>query len=273
LLESVKTGEWFGRANLLSTDHVQWTFIDEIARATEDPGHDVPEPRSTPTADPEPAYPAQILLTRRSAVAFDGQTTIDAARFFTILSRVLPGDRAPWDALWWSPCIHLLLFVHRVDGVEPGVYLLLREPDSGARLMSALGRAFVPETVRDDLPLLRLGRGDARWLAERVSCTQAIASDGFFSLGMIAEFDRSLTELGPSFYRQLYWEAGVIGQVLYLEAESAGGRGTGIGCFFDDPVHEVLGLTGHAFQSLYHFAMGMPIDDARLTVEPGYPWG
>ena len=272
-LESVRAGQWSGRANLLSTDHVQWTFIDEIARATEDPGRDVPALRPAPTADPEPAYPAHVLLTRRSAVAFDGRTAIDAARFFAILSRVLPGDRAPWDALWWTPRIHLLLFVHRVGGVDPGVYLLLREPESGARLMSALGRAFVPETAHDDLPLVRLGRGDARRLAERVSCDQAIAADGFFSLGMIAEFDRSLTELGPSFYRQLYWEAGVIGQVLYLEAESAGARGTGIGCFFDDPVHDVLGLTDHAFQSLYHFAMGMPIDDLRLTVEPGYPWG
>jgi hypothetical protein len=175
--------------------------------------------------------------------------------------------------LWWTPRLHLVLFVHRVGGVDPGVYMLLREPESGARLMSALGRPFVPEPVRDDLPLVRLARGDARHLAARLSCDQEIASDGFFSLGMIAEFDRSLAERGPSFYRHLYWESGVIGQVLYLEAESAGARGTGIGCFYDDPVHDALGLTGHAFQSLYHFAMGAPVDDARLTVEPGYRWG
>ena len=25
-----------------------------------------------------------------------------------------------WDALWWTPRIHLLLFVHRVDGLAPG---------------------------------------------------------------------------------------------------------------------------------------------------------
>ena len=34
----------------------------------------------------------------------------------------------------------------------------------------------------------------------------------------------------------------MIGQVLYLEAEAAGARGTGIGCFYDDAVHELLGL-------------------------------
>jgi hypothetical protein len=112
----------------------------------------------------------------------------------------------------------------------------------------------------------------ARRLPARVSCDQDIAADGFFSLGMLADFDASLEEFGPSFYRRLFWESGVIGQVLYLEAEAAGARGTGIGCFYDDPVHDVLGLAGHAFQSLYHFTIGMPIEDTRLTTEPGYAW-
>lgn len=47
----------------------------------------------------------------------------------------------------------------------------------------------------------------------------------------------------------------MIGQLLYLEAKAAGLRSTGIGCFFDDPVHELLGLEGTAFQDLYHFTV------------------
>lgn len=35
----------------------------------------------------------------------------------------------------------------------------------------------------------------------------------------------------------------MIGQVLCLEAEAQGVRATGIGCFFGDPVHELMGLT------------------------------
>ena len=34
----------------------------------------------------------------------------------------------------------------------------------------------------------------------------------------------------------------MIGQVLYLEAEAAGIRSTSIGCYFDHPMHRVLGL-------------------------------
>jgi hypothetical protein len=62
----------------------------------------------------------------------------------------------------------------------------------------------------------------------------------------------------------------MIGQVLYLEAEARGYRGTGIGCFFDDPVHALLGLKTDTFQSLYHFTVGMPVEDPRLTTYPPY---
>jgi hypothetical protein len=85
---------------------------------------------------------------------------------------------------------------------------------------------------------------------------------------MLADF-RDLDE-GPWWYRRLHWEAGVLGQALYLEAEAAGVRGTGIGCFFDDVVHETLGLADDRFRDLYHFTVGGALEDRRLTTKPGY---
>ena len=48
-------------------------------------------------------------------------------------------------------------------------------------------------------------------------------------------------------------------------------RGTGIGCYLDDVVHEVLGLDGIGFRDLYHFTVGGPVDDPRLATRPAYP--
>jgi hypothetical protein len=210
-----------------------------------------------------------LVLQRRSAVAFDGRSSIGLDRFLQMLTRVLPGPHAPWDALWWTPRIHFVVFVHRVDGLDPGLYFLPRDLAVLDRIRGASRPEFLWEHVP---PLFCLVRGDCRAVAARVSCGQDIASDGFFSLGMLAELDRSLQEFGPAFYRHLFWESGVVGQMLYLDAEAAGARATGIGCFFDDPVHDVLGLSGHAFQSLYHFTVGMPVEDGRLTTAPGYEW-
>lgn len=278
LLEGVRAGEWTGRASQLSEEHVQWSFIDEIARATETPGH----------SPSRPAWPAPLAVhaphdqlagdfralvrRRRSATAFDRASHVDRDTFCALIARTLPGPSAPWQALWWSPRLHLLLFIHRVKGVAPGLYLFGRESEGAARLRGAMRRDLLDDPAHDSLPLTCLARGDVRSMARRLSCDQDISADGFFSVAMLAEFDASLAEHGPSFYRQLFWESGVIGQVLYLAAEAAGARGTGIGCFYDDPVHDLLGVPDHSFQSLYHFTVGMPVDDTRLSTEPGYPW-
>ena len=55
IVDAVRNGRWSGRASQLSEDHVQWTFIDEIARATEDPGRPSP---ARPVVPPYPALPA-----------------------------------------------------------------------------------------------------------------------------------------------------------------------------------------------------------------------
>ncbi|HEY2906219.1 MAG TPA: SagB/ThcOx family dehydrogenase [Vicinamibacterales bacterium] len=277
LADGIRAARWSGHASQLSEGHIRWSFIDDVARATEDFGRTkVPalfRGDEAVSANEDRAIDARhLILQRRSAVAFDGRSGIDRAAFLRILAAVLPDEGAPWNTVWWSPCVHLALFVHRVHDVRPGLYAFVRDGAAFERLRAASRSEFVWEPADDRLPLYLLADGDMRSRAARVSCDQEIASDGFFSLGMLAEFDASLQMFGPAFYRNLFWETGVVGQVLYLEAEAAGARATGIGCFYDDPVHDLLGLNGHAFQSLYHFTVGMPIEDRRLTTEPGYGW-
>ncbi len=166
-----------------------------------------------------------------------------------------------------------MLFVHRVTGLEPGLYLWLRAPADAEVLRQAFHAKLIWEAVTDSVtssPLYRLGRGDLRDFARTLSCHQDIAADGAFSLGMLARFEPVLREHGAAAYREMFWEAGMIGQALYLAAEAAGVRGTGIGCYFDDVLHRALGLTGHDWQSLYHFTIGGPVEDLRLRTAPPY---
>jgi len=279
---------WQGEPNQLSPRHEDWSIIDQVTAATLKPRttgvysprntvNQVPPPMQTQTPLCPSASLRQIVRQRRSAVAMDGHTRISREAFYWILSHTLPGPRqAPFNALPWSPRVSLGLFVHRVQDLEPGLYLLVRDPARKEALRSALKAEFSwerPAGCPADLGLYRLLTGDARALAGQLSCQQAIASDGCFSLGMIAEFEGSLAEYEAWFYPRLFWECGAIGQVLYLTAEAAGVRGTGIGCFFDDPVHSVLGLDLETltYQSLYHFTVGGPVEDMRLTTLPAYP--
>ena len=174
----------------------------------------------------------------------------------------------------WAAQTTLVLFVHRVQGLEPGLYLLQRNEEIAARFRAAASPDFEWSTVEDfDLPLFRLRDGAQEREATRTSCLQPIAGKGCFSVAMIADFDRALEQDGAFAYRRLHWEAGLIGQALYLWSSAAGLAGTGIGCFFDDEIHALLGFApGQTqFQDLYHFTMGAPVEDTRVLTLPPYP--
>jgi SagB-type dehydrogenase family enzyme len=280
---------WHGKANCLSRDHgVHWDIIDEVAHASWKASSEqcllscspsVANDASRETNDAGLSA-GQIIRQRRSAVSFDGKTSISSSTFFRMMQMVMPrSDRPqlerpmPWDVWPHDPTIHLLIFVHRVNSLKPGLYFLVRDPQK----LLFIQQSMNPELTwtpapgcPEDLPLYWLLEGDAKKLAAQVSCHQDIAGDSAFSFGMLAEFEGRLREGGAWWYPRLFWESGLLGQVLYLEAEAAGVRATGIGCFFDDPVHEVVAVKGLSLQSLYHFTIGGAVEDGRLMTLPAY---
>ena len=277
-VQAANNGQWQGHANVLAAHHLhQWPVIDEVAEACIKP--ETQEAFWQPPTLPEPTNSTcertavEIIKQRRSAQSFDGVTSIPASTFYRMLDMTLPRPAMPpWDSITWAPRVHLLLFIHRVDGLAPGLYLFLRNNTIETKLRAGLYAEF--DWVRvEDCPahflLFRLVSADAQNAARTLSCHQDIAADGAFSLGMLAEYEASLSS-APWVYRQLFWEAGILGQVLYLETEAAGVRGTGIGCYFDDAVHDLLGIKDHALQSMYHFTAGAALIDERLQTLPAY---
>jgi nitroreductase len=268
---------WTGQANLLDPHPMyRWPIIDEVAAATRQAG-DNPAPaphRDDAATTPAMQLPApRVILGRRSAQRFDPQFTMPAADFYRLLDSLLPRAQPPWDVWDYAPGIHPVFFVHRVEDVPAGLYILVREAAAEAGLRAELGGDFAWERVEGcpaHIPLFRLQVGRWHKVARVVSCQQAIAAESCFSLGMLAEFESAVRQ-DPWRYRQLHWEAGLLGHVLYLEAETLALRGTGIGCFLDDAFHELLGLRSRRFQSLYHFTVGRALTDTRITTLPPYP--
>lgn len=274
ILPALSSATWHGKPNRLSAEYIQWEILPEVIQATEADRSPVPE--VFPTASPSFPFPkkkaVETIQQRRSAVAFDGTSEISSEIFYSFMGRVLPTPTAPWNAGMGRTAVNLLLFVHRVKGVASGIYFLDR-----SLAMDRWREKMRPEFLwtkqvgtPGDLPLYLLMEGDVREGAVSVSCHQAIAGDSFFSLGMVADYRATLNNQGPSAYRRLFWECGMIGQVLYLEAEAQGARATGIGCYFDDPVHRLMGIDGDVFQDLYHFTVGLPVEDRRLITHAPY---
>jgi len=252
-----------GHANLLSHSHQAWEMIERIEQASfssskvKNSYKNIPVPR-TPSMESK-----EIVLKRRSAQMMNANNaSISQEEFYTLLNSV----KQSMDG--FENAANLVIFVHEVEGLEKGLYLLVRNKEHLSSLKRLMRNSFVFEEIREDFYLLE--KDDFRSRAKSISCNQDIAADGAFSLGMLCEFSNQIDTYGEHRYKELYWECGAIGQQLYLEATALGIAATGIGCYLDDTFHHLLGLDSNQFQSLYHFTIGRAIIDSRLTTLPPY---
>jgi len=267
--------EWFGVANRLSEDHDIWPIVDRAPRQCFK--HGTPPLAGIPSYRPKTTVTSapigDVVRRRRSAQRMDGAAILPLDVFRSMLLATLPDAEPLLSASTWPAGIALLLFVHRVEAVEPGLYLFERDEELGRRLRAPASVSADSSPVDLGGALLyRLHAGAVEKEATKMSCLQPIAGKGCFAVAMIADFDRTLAAEGGFAYRRLHWEAGLIGQALYLWATAAGFEGTGIGCFFDDEVHALLGLPRdqYDFQDLYHFTVGRAVEDPRLLTLPAY---
>ena len=145
--------------------------------------------------------------------------------------------------------IQLYLYVHRIDGLPPGVYRIW--PESAE---------FEPITLEP------IRTGYQRVAAAGLSLGQELAGNACVAFSMIGDVERAVRAHGDRGYRYVHFEAGAIGQRLYLAAEALGLGATGIGAFYDEEVHRYLNLTPGQGQVVYHFAIGYPVADSRLEV-------
>jgi SagB-type dehydrogenase family enzyme len=181
----------------------------------------------------EPARDAPLGPTvrrRRSALDFDAQTPpMERSE----LEQLLDFATRDWQADWrgnfsgettaiakGASYVTLYPYIHRVRDCEPGVYRW----DTSNRKLEQLHRANVER------------------VAAYLSLEQALAGNACFAISMIADMAKAAERFGNRGYRYLHFEAGAIGQRLYVGAEALGWNATGIGAFYDDDVHRYLGL-------------------------------
>jgi SagB-type dehydrogenase family enzyme len=235
-----------GVPNELSADEVPYELLLGIHRSTilneaaVHPAHisaanvaDVPVQPLSAEAFREPSRDDSlgvVVRRRRSALDFDPRTPPMERRE---MEQILDCATRDWMADWrgnfdgrstgvakGADFVSLYIYVHRVRDCEPGVY-------------------------RWDwscCSLVQLHRGNVERVAAYLSLEQALAGNACFAISMVADLAAAARIFGNRGYRYAHFEAGAIGQRLYLGAEALGWNATGIGAFYDDDVHRYLGF-------------------------------
>ena len=145
--------EPIGTPNRLSKEHHPWPIIDEVSKATRklvpDTGAECAPKGEADTFSDRGLSAAQIIRQRRSARDMDGKTGISLDTFVRILQRLKP-ESFLFESFNAEPAVALALFVNRVDGLVPGLYLLPRTVDLERELRTVLSPEFTwdsPEGV------------------------------------------------------------------------------------------------------------------------------
>ncbi len=245
---------WYGgHANKISTETTAYTRIEQIHAATKLSHH---AQRCISTTEPPPTGSGEIKLPpaasslrgfgevarkRRSALDFlGGMNSMSLAQ----LSAILSAATRPFSSDFaGARFIQLYLYAHRIDGLQPGVYRLWP----------------------DHAELEQIRSGDQRVAAAGLSLGQDLAGNACVAFSMIGDLDGAAHAYGDRGYRYVHFEAGAVGHRLYLAAEAFGLAATGIGAFYDEEVHRYLNLTSKQGQAVYHFAIGYPVPDSRLS--------
>lgn len=238
---TVPPQELAGIPNHLSAEEVPYDLLLGMHRSTILPDTLGPLPRISPTnvgtanqaCRPNPSRDAPLGPTvrrRRSALDFDARTppmeSDEVEQLLDFATRDWPAD---WrgnfggemtTAARGADFVTLYLYFHRVRDCEPGVY---RWNKSSRRLE-------------------QLHRGNVERVAAYLSLEQPLAGNACFAVSMIADLAEAARVFGNRAYRYVHFEAGAIGQRLYLGAEALGWNATGIGAFYDDDVHRYLGF-------------------------------
>lgn len=293
-ISAFKNVSWGGSPNSLSPKHVEWVGIEKVASATRkrDTGYLGEKRELTPEmqavsrltvndsdikscikSDLEMPPLRKVIHERRSAIEMDNSAYMEKETFYRMLQKTLPEENPIFNTLPFGPFTHLLLFVNRVKDILPGLYIFLRKPAEKERFKAAIRPDFLwdkPENCPPDLEFYLLMEETLYDFAAQLSCSQRKAADACFTACMLSEFEEPLNKFGSWIYPYLFWECGILGQLLYLEAEANGLRGCGIGCFFDDPVHETIGLKGLEYQDLYHFIVGSQLQEIGVITLPAY---
>jgi SagB-type dehydrogenase family enzyme len=250
-LDPVETILFGGQPNRLSEENALYPLIERIHAATklnsETIAPSLGQPKSSDRAEislPPPISTScsfgDVVRTRRSALDFrGGGESISLSQLATLLSSTKKPLFADFAT---TRFVHLYLYVHRVEGLAPGVY------------------RYWPEHAE----LEKIKEGDQRLVAAALSLGQDLAGNACLAFSMIGDFENAARSFGDRGYRYVHFEAGAIGQRMYLASEALGLRATGIGAFFDVEVNRYLSLAPELGQVVYHFAIGYPVPDPRL---------
>lgn len=189
--------------------------------------------------EPDKSTPLSILLLRRKSIRKYRREPLTLNELSKILwstyglvdkrRRVVPSAGATYP-------VEIYIVAKNIADLEPGIYKYDEYSHS----------------------LLPIKKGDYSKQLADACLGQAWVREAPVNIVIAAKYERTTNWYGERGFRYIYYEAGHIGQNIYLAATELGLGTVAIGAFSDDQVSDLIGL-GKDYIVLYVFPIGKPV--------------
>ena len=194
---------------------------------------------STSSASRLPPDLFTVMAQRRSQRTYNTRSLLSLAHLSQLLHFA---HGITWDAREFRTVpssgalypLEIYAIVHRVEGLDPGLYH--------------------HEIQQHQLALLN--SGDLRQPLIQAGLNQDFLGEANVCFVVSGLFQRTRWKYHERTYRYVLMETGHLGQNLYLAATALGLGVCGIGAFLDDPLNQLLGLDGQQEAALYLVTVG-----------------
>lgn len=180
---------------------------------------------------------SQLLLRRKSIRRYksDALSLSDLSRILWSTYGLIDKRRRVVPSAGATYPIEIYVFVKNVVGLKQGIYRY--------------------DEFRN--ALIQLKEGDFSRELAKACLDQSWVREAPINIVIVAKYDKTTSWYGERGFRYIHYEAGHIGQNIYLASTELGLGTVAIGAFIDEDIAELLGV-GKEYIILYVFPIGKP---------------
>lgn len=204
------------------------------------------------------------ILERRRVQSFEQSTQFDKTyimpyeTFEQILqSLVTTLLHLRYEWLPWRESLQFAIFIHRVAGIKPGLYVLFL---NDKQMTSFRSQCKIKFKWKETIPRYRLFLLYEAPLDEMISdicIADPFIKDSCLTMSFVTSFKPFISTYGVSMYQRLFWEAGLVAELIRLECRLEKLDTVGHPFFYEQLFERIMGISHYEeYMNTYHLSIG-----------------
>lgn len=157
----------------------------------------------------------------------------------------------------WKESVQFAFFINRVEGLQPGLYLLFLNDKQITSFRSQCKVTFNWTKVSKEYQFYSLFEAPLNEMISDICLNDPFVKNSALTVSFINSFKPFITTFGVSMYQRLFWEAGMLAELIRLESRLEKVDAVSHPFYYESLFEKVMGISHHEdFMNTYHLSIG-----------------